>query len=110
MNMGLFQKDNLTTLRYDFKIICIKHMIGLNNDIYIFFLSCVNQTWDMISVYNITIISYQYQTLYLIISLPHHILSLSNNLTYYFSIISCTLNQSECLSETTWYDNNLKFW
>ena len=31
--MGLFQKDNFN----DFKIICIKHMIGLNNDIIFFY-------------------------------------------------------------------------
>jgi len=33
--MGLFQKDNFN----DFKIIYIKHIIGLNNDV-IFFIMC----------------------------------------------------------------------
>jgi len=36
------------------------------------FLSCVNQTWDMINVYPITILSYHYPVLYHILSLSYH--------------------------------------
>jgi len=37
------------------------------------FLSCLNQTWDMISVYPVTILSCHYPVLYHIMSLSYHV-------------------------------------
>jgi len=37
------------------------------------FLSCVNQTWDMISVYHVTILSCHYPVPYHILSLSYHV-------------------------------------
>jgi len=44
-----------------------------------YFLSCVNQTWDMINVYPITILSYHYPTLYHILSLFYHVHQTDSN-------------------------------
>jgi len=56
------------------------------------FLSCVNQTWDMISVYHITIISCHYPVLYHILSISYHVHQTDSNGFSILFLVGITLS------------------